>query len=63
MSGDVSHHEFSGYSTGEIRAGRITHHLDIDFWKTAGDASLKVSNIKVYAGGDFKKMCPGATPI
>ena len=53
-------HNFGSRTTQDIRAGRIKHHLTIDYWMSAQPSKLTVHNIRVLASGSFEKMCPSA---
>jgi len=59
MSGDVDvAYQFWSQSTAnDIQAGRLTHHLVIDYWATLLASSLEISNIRLLGGGLFKSMC------
>jgi len=60
--GDWANRKFVGSTTAGIRNGSIKHHFVIDYWKSQQASSLKVSNIRVKAGGAFRSMCPSAIP-
>jgi len=62
MTGNVSHQEFKGSTISGIKSGKLVHHLLIDYWQTKAQSTLKVSNIRAYAGGAFKSMCGAASP-
>lgn len=63
FGGDYAHHTFQDSTANKIQDNKIVHHLTIDYWESWLASSLKVSKIKMKAGGDFTKMCPTAKPM
>merc|ERR550525_950062 len=60
FNGDYATQKFRSSTVSGIRNKQILHHLAIDYWKTWLPSSLKISNIRIFGKGDFKKMCPSA---
>lgn len=46
--------------TWKIDQGKMLHHFVVDYWVSAGEGSMKISNLRAKVGCNFYKTCKAA---